>query len=71
MHLTIGRLVMNKKSKFKDKVVIITGASSGIGRTTALEFARVREPFQLYTDTTFSESTKLAIYMCKSHAKVS
>lgn len=29
-----------KKSKFKDKVVIITGASSGIGRTTALEFAR-------------------------------
>jgi len=31
---------MNKKSKFKDKVVVITGASSGIGRSTAFEFAR-------------------------------
>jgi len=28
------------KQLFKDKVVIITGASSGIGRATALEFAR-------------------------------
>ena len=29
-----------KRNIFKDKVVIITGASSGIGRATALEFAR-------------------------------
>jgi short-subunit dehydrogenase len=29
-----------KRNIFKDKVVIITGASSGIGRATAIEFAR-------------------------------
>jgi len=29
-----------KRNIFKDKVVIVTGASSGIGRATALEFAR-------------------------------
>jgi short-subunit dehydrogenase len=29
-----------KKNIFRDKVVIVTGASSGIGRATALEFAR-------------------------------
>jgi len=29
-----------KHNIFKDKVVIVTGASSGIGRATALEFAR-------------------------------
>ncbi len=31
---------MKSKTRFKDKVVIITGASSGIGRATALAFAR-------------------------------
>lgn len=31
--------VIKKKNKFKDKVVIITGASSGIGRACAYEFA--------------------------------
>jgi len=31
---------MNDKFFFRDKVVIITGASSGIGRATALAFAR-------------------------------
>ncbi len=30
-----------KSTLFKDKVVIVTGASSGIGRATALEFARL------------------------------
>lgn len=29
-----------KRNLFRDKVVIVTGASSGIGRATALEFAR-------------------------------
>ncbi len=31
--------VIKRKNKFKDKVVIITGASSGIGRACAFEFA--------------------------------
>lgn len=31
---------MNNKDRFVDKVVVITGASSGIGRATALAFAR-------------------------------
>lgn len=39
MHL-YKEVVMNKQDKFKDRVVIITGASSGIGRATALEFAK-------------------------------
>ncbi len=29
-----------EKNKFKDKVVVITGASAGIGRVTAWEFAK-------------------------------
>ena len=29
-----------KRNIFRDKVIIVTGASSGIGRATALEFAR-------------------------------
>src|SRR5690606_29324782 len=29
-----------KNKKFKDKVVVITGASGGIGRATAWEFAK-------------------------------
>jgi short-subunit dehydrogenase len=31
---------MNKRNIFKDKVVVVTGASSGIGRATAIAFAR-------------------------------
>lgn len=31
---------MNSKPKFANRVVIITGASSGIGKETALTFAR-------------------------------
>lgn len=31
---------MSKQDRFKDQVVIITGASSGIGRAAALEFAK-------------------------------
>jgi len=31
---------MNKKESFKDKVVVVTDASSGIGRSAAIEFAR-------------------------------
>ena len=30
---------MSKKERFKDKVVVVTGASSGIGKATALAFA--------------------------------
>jgi len=29
-----------KKREFRDKVVVITGASAGIGRATAWEFAK-------------------------------
>ncbi len=29
-----------KKHEFRDKVVVITGASAGIGRATAWEFAK-------------------------------
>jgi len=29
-----------KKQEFRDKVVVITGASAGIGRATAWEFAK-------------------------------
>ncbi len=39
MHLIRGSF-MSKNHKFKDQVVIITGASSGIGRAAALEFAK-------------------------------
>lgn len=39
--LTIKEVItMSNKTRFKDKVVVITGASSGIGRETAIEFAR-------------------------------
>jgi len=31
---------MNSSSSFKDKIVLITGAARGIGRATALEFAK-------------------------------
>lgn len=31
---------MTKQNKFKDKVVVITGASGGVGRATAWEFAK-------------------------------
>ena len=31
---------MRPNSSFRDKVVVITGASSGLGRAAALEFAR-------------------------------
>ena len=31
---------MSKDTQFKDKVVLVTGASSGIGRAAALEYAR-------------------------------
>ena len=30
---------MSNKERFKDKVVVVTGASSGIGKATALAFA--------------------------------
>lgn len=32
---------MKSKKRFKDKVVLITGASSGIGKASAIEFAKV------------------------------
>lgn len=32
---------MTKKGRFEDKVVVVTGASSGIGRATAVEFAKL------------------------------
>jgi len=31
---------MNSSSSFKDKIVLITGAARGIGRATAIEFAK-------------------------------
>lgn len=31
---------MTKQNKFKDKVVVITGAFGGVGRATAWEFAK-------------------------------
>lgn len=40
MEPDLGVTVMANKARFNEKVVIITGASSGIGRATALAFAR-------------------------------
>src|SRR5918992_1448816 len=40
MHVYIGGLNMNGNLRFEDKIVAITGASSGIGRASALAFAR-------------------------------
>ena len=31
---------MGKQKPFKDKVIVITGASGGVGRATAWEFAK-------------------------------
>ncbi len=43
-HIAIPKIkkrenVIKFKNKFKDKVIIVTGASSGIGRACAFEFA--------------------------------